>query len=247
MKRWSTSTSSWLPRGTEASVRGRWVRLLLCRSSGRARRTSRAAALGGRNGATCVGDPGNPHLWRDIPQRAGPAARFGRPGMPHSYGSHDCIRVLAAQDPAFARRRLAGAVLAAHGCWVASTPRIPRRTQNSGRAGWHRAVGHGRRCLRRGLLVVGTAILCPREESYSGGEGWAGGNHGCWPLMDRVDDFGVVDLGAVGHCHRHDPWHQAAAVARSVSSSDYWPAGDRVGDQAQAGRRAVLAAKPLAC
>jgi hypothetical protein len=53
--------------------------------------------------------------------------------------------------------------------------------------------GDGWRCLRRGLPVTDTAIWCAREEPDSAGEGWAGGNHGCWPLMDRVDDLGVVD------------------------------------------------------
>ena len=36
-----------------------------------------------------------------------------------------------------------------------------------------------------------------REEPDSDEEGWAGGNHGCWPLVDRVDDFGVVDPSQV--------------------------------------------------
>jgi hypothetical protein len=48
-----------------------------------------------------------------------------------------------------------------------------------------------------GLTVVGTATRCAREEPYSAMEGWAGRNHGCWPLMDRVDDLGVVDPAQV--------------------------------------------------
>jgi len=51
--------------------------------------------------------------------------------------------------------------------------------------------GHGRRCLRRVPPVTGTAIRCATADSA--GEGWTGGNHRCWPLVDRVDDLGVVD------------------------------------------------------
>jgi hypothetical protein len=67
-------------------------------------------------------------------------------------------------------RRLAGAVLAQHRCRVASTSQVLRRPQNSGRAGWRRAVGHGRRCLRRGLPVPGTTVVAETRCGLSRGE-----------------------------------------------------------------------------
>ena len=69
----------------------------------------------------------------------------------------------------------------------------PATTQNSGRTGCHRAVGHWRRCLRCLVAVLGTAVDWPGEVPDSAEERCAGGNHWYWPLMDRVDDLGVVD------------------------------------------------------
>ena len=56
-----------------------------------------------RNGATCLDDPAQPHVRRRVASAAlGRATRVGRPGILRSYRSHDCIRVLASGDPAFA-------------------------------------------------------------------------------------------------------------------------------------------------
>ena len=99
-------------------------------------------------------------------------------------------------------RRLAGIVLARHGCWGASTSWIPRRTRDSivgaGTPLW--TAGGG--AWGRGLPITGTAVRSAGVEPDSAGEGWAGRDHGCWPLMDGVDDLGVVDPAQI---RRGDP------------------------------------------
>jgi hypothetical protein len=76
LKRWSTSTSSWLPRGTEASVRGRWVRLPLCRCRGHQPLVLARSSHHGRPGGTIAFAASRSQtsrvVWRPSATRYGP-------------------------------------------------------------------------------------------------------------------------------------------------------------------------------
>ena len=58
-------------------------------------------------------------------------------------------------------------------------------------------MGHERGCLRRGLPAPGTTVGWPEVDADSAAERWAGGDHRCRPLVDRVDDLGVVNPAQV--------------------------------------------------
>src|SRR2546421_3437222 len=124
------------------------------------------------------------------------ATRELRPRRPEPPGT-TAFDVGTSHPARLLQRRLAGGCLHSTGAAL----RALRRSRDGRRSPVVPAGtvlwGRGRRCLRRRLPVAGAAIWCARSEPDSAGEGWARGNNGCWQLMDRVEDLGVVDPAPV--------------------------------------------------
>ena len=135
-----------------------------------------------------------------LPKQGGHHAPTRRPVPPRAAPVSRRDRTIASTLGASPRRTSA---MATTGCGRVSTARAlsckqfvdPAPAARFGSCRLAPCCGDGWRCLRRGLPVTDTASWCAREEPDSAGEGWAGGNHGFWPLVDRVDDLGIVDPG----------------------------------------------------